>query len=56
MISRKQSMGILGLAAIVVFWFLVAGILEAGFIAVVIVLAIVFLNRGQRGKPVGKDA
>jgi hypothetical protein len=44
-------MGVLGLSLIVIFWLVVAGPIEAGFIAVVIVLAILLLNRTQKGEP-----
>jgi len=47
-VSKKQVAGGLGLLAIVLFWFAIAGPLSAGVVVVVIVLAVVILNRARR--------
>lgn len=54
-ISKKQGAGILGLVAIVVFWFALGGILSASVVVVVIVLAVIILNNAQRKSAASKE-
>lgn len=54
-ISKKQGAGVLGLTAIIVFWFVLGGVLSASVIVVVIVLAVVILNNAQRRSVTGTE-
>jgi len=47
-ITRRQIAGILGLIAIIVFWFAIGGILSAAVVVVVIALAVLILNSARR--------
>jgi hypothetical protein len=47
-ISRRQSLGVVGLVAVVLFWLAVAGVIQAAITVVLIVLAVLILNRAQK--------
>jgi hypothetical protein len=47
-ITKRQIAGVLGLIAIIVFWFAIGGVLSALVVVLVIVLAVVILNRARR--------
>jgi hypothetical protein len=49
-ITRKNALGIAGLAVIALFWVAINGILGGAFVAVLIVLVILVLNNAQRRK------
>jgi hypothetical protein len=49
-ITKKQVGGILGLAAIVLFWLALGGVLSGVVIVVIIVLAVIILNYAIRSR------